>query len=163
MAWIWIWMTKIPGVAFYGNFSSYLVGGSWYNHFRSFSMGGNGNNTIYPLLSLGRSQRHFIKVYSLTLHMKSFGPKKFKFHAWIKKCYFGNFTRNWLIGWIGHALLVQQPSISAHRKLPEMVVVSASTNQLWTKITIRNYAWSFAHSDPDPDPSSVRCNQSITY
>ena len=46
------------------------------------------------------------------------------------------------IGWIGHALLVQ-PSISAHRKWPEMVV-SASTNQVWTKITIRSYAWSFA-------------------
>ena len=39
------------------------------------------------------------------------------------------------------ALLVQ-PSISAHRKWPEMVV-SASTNQVWTKITIRSYAWSF--------------------
>ena len=55
---------------------------------------------------------------------------------------FWQFLRNWLIGWIGHALLVQ-PSISAHRKWPEMVV-SASTNQVWTKITIRNYAWSFA-------------------
>ena len=46
------------------------------------------------------------------------------------------------IGWIGHALLVQ-PSISAHRKWPEMVV-SGSTNQVWTKITIISYAWSFA-------------------
>ena len=55
---------------------------------------------------------------------------------------FWQFLRNWLIGWIGHALLVQ-PSISAHRKWPEMVV-SASTNQVWTKITIRSYAWSFA-------------------
>ena len=55
-------------------------------------------------------------------------PKKFKFHAWVKKCHFGNFTRNRLIGWIGHALLVQ-PSISAHKKWPEMVV-SASTNQV---------------------------------
>jgi hypothetical protein len=45
-------------------------------------------------------------------------------------------------GWIVNALLVQ-PSISAHRKWPEMVV-SASTNQVWTKITIRGYAWSFA-------------------
>ena len=50
-AWIWIWMTKRPGVASDGNFSSYLISRSWYNHFRSFSMGGNGNNTIYPLLS----------------------------------------------------------------------------------------------------------------
>ena len=30
------------------------------------------------------------------------------------------------------------------------MVVSASTNQVWTKITIRSYAWSFGHSDPDP-------------
>ena len=62
----------------------------------------------------------------------------FKFHAWVKKCHFGNFTRNRPIGWIGHALLVQ-PSISAHRKWPEMVV-SASTNQVSTKITLRSYA-----------------------
>ena len=40
--------------------------------------------------------------------------KKFKFHAWVKKCHFGNFTRKWLNGWIGHALLVQ-PSKTAHR------------------------------------------------
>ena len=55
---------------------------------------------------------------------------------------FWQFLRNWLIGWIGHALLVQ-PSISAHRKWPEMVA-SAFTNQVWTKITIKSYAWSFA-------------------
>ena len=66
----------------------------------------------------------------------------FKFHAWIKKCHFGNFIRNRPIGWIWPALLVQ-PSISAHRKWPEMVE-SASTNQEWTKITIRSYAWSFS-------------------
>ena len=41
---------------------------------------------------------------------------------------FWQFFRNWLIGWIGHALLVQ-PSISDHRKWPEMVV-SAFTNQV---------------------------------
>ena len=40
-------------------------------------------------------------------------------------------------------------SISAHRKWLEMVV-SASTNKVWTKITVRSYAWSFGHSDPDP-------------
>ena len=45
-------------------------------------------------------------------------------------------------GWDGHALLMQ-PSISPHRKWPEMAV-SASTNQVWSKITIRSYAWSFA-------------------
>ena len=27
-------------------------------------------------------------------------------------------------------------------------------NQAWTRITIRRYAWSFGHSDPDP--SSVK-------
>ena len=36
-------------------------------------------------------------------------------------------------------------SISAHRKWPEMVV-SPSTNQVWTKITIRSYAHVFCHS-----------------
>ena len=75
----------------------------------------------------------------LGLHL---AQKKFEFLAWVKKCHFGNFTRNRPIGWIGHALLVQ-PSISVHGKWPEMVVL-ASTNQLWTKITIRSYAWSFA-------------------
>ena len=59
--------------------------------------------------------------------------QKIKFHAWVKKCHFGNFTRNRPIGWIGHALLVQ----------PSMVA-SASTNRVWTKITIKSYAWSFA-------------------
>ena len=42
----------------------------------------------------------------------------------------------------GHALLVQ-PSIFAHRKWPKMVV-SASTNQVWTKITTRSFAWAFS-------------------
>ena len=46
---------------------------------------------------------------------------------------FWKFFRNWLIGWICHALLVQ-PSICAHRKWPEMVV-SASTNQLPSEVT----------------------------
>ena len=32
------------------------------------------------------------KDYSESLQMKSFGPKKFKFHAWVKKCHFGNFS-----------------------------------------------------------------------
>ena len=57
------------------------------------------------------------------------------------------FLRNWLIGCIGHALLVE-PFISTHRKWLEMVV-SASINQVWTKITVRSYAWPFGHSDPD--------------
>ena len=45
--------------------------------------------------------------------------------------------------WLDWPALLVQPSISAHRKWPEMVV-SASTNQVWTKITVRSYAWSFA-------------------
>ena len=39
-------------------------------------------------------------------------------------------------------------SISAHRKWPEMVV-SASTNQVWTKITFGSYAYVFCHSESD--------------
>ena len=26
--------------------------------------------------------------------LKHLAPKKFKFHAWVKKCHLGNFTRN---------------------------------------------------------------------
>ena len=48
-----------------------------------------------------------------------------------------------LADWLDWPALLVQPSISAHRKWPEMVV-SASTNQVWTKITIETYAWSFA-------------------
>ena len=44
----------------------------------------------------------------------------------------------WLFRWINSII-----SVSAHRKWPEMAV-SASTNQVWSKITIRSYAWSFA-------------------
>ena len=47
----------------------------------------------------------------IELQMKTLCPPKIKFHAWVKKCHFGNFTRNRQIGWIGHALL-GQPSIS---------------------------------------------------
>ena len=42
IAWIWIWMTKRPGIASDDNFSSYMIGRSWCNHFRPFSMDGNG-------------------------------------------------------------------------------------------------------------------------
>ena len=45
--------------------------------------------------------------------------------------------------WLDWPALLVQPSISAHRKWQKMVV-SASTNQVWTKITIRTYARSFA-------------------
>ena len=71
----------------------------------------------------------------------------------------------WLFRWINSII-----SISDHRKSQEMVV-SASTNQVWTKITIRTYTWSFGHSDPDPSRvyyflkiaihSFLFCNNSI--
>ena len=28
----------------------------------------------------------------LALQIKAFGPKNFDFHAWVKKCHFGNFS-----------------------------------------------------------------------
>ena len=39
---IWFWMAIEVGVAYDGNFSSFLISRSWYNHFQLFSMGGNG-------------------------------------------------------------------------------------------------------------------------
>jgi len=50
-AWIWIWMTKRPGVTSDGNFSSCLIRRSEYVWLFPFPVGGNGNDTIYPLLS----------------------------------------------------------------------------------------------------------------
>ena len=49
--------------------------------------------------------------------------------------------------WLDWPAWLVQPSISAHRKWPEIVVL-ASTNQVWTKIIIRIYAWSFAVQNP---------------
>ena len=71
----------------------------------------------------------------IAFQMKAFGPKIFWIPCINKKVPFWQFYQK-------SALLVQ-PSISAHRKWPEMVE-SASTNQEWTKITIRSYAWSFS-------------------
>ena len=65
--------------------------------------------------------------------------------------------------WLDWPALLVQPSISAHRKWPEMVV-SASTNQVWTKITIGSYAHVFCHSESDR--SSVCndfCSEIITW
>ena len=62
------------------------------------------------------------------------------------------------IGWIGLPFLVKH-SIFAHRKWPEMVV-SASTNQVRTKITIRSFAWSFAIQN---QIQAVRCPNVCTY
>ena len=56
--------------------------------------------------------------------------------------------------WLDWPALLVQPSISAHRKWPEMVV-SASINQVWTKITIRSYALVYCHWESDR--SSVYC------
>ena len=46
--------------------------------------------------------------------------------------------------WIKMVLCI---SISNHRKWQEMVVL-ASTNQVWTRITRKSYAWSFAIQIP---------------
>ena len=56
---------------------------------------------------------------------------------------FLQFFRNWLIGWIGHALLVQ-PSKTAHR-----IFFYFNFNLFFTSETmVRSSAWSFGHSDP---------------
>ena len=63
-AWIWIWMTKGPGITSDGNFSSYLICKSWYNHFHFLPAEMEMILFIhfYPPLypPLGRSQRHFM-------------------------------------------------------------------------------------------------------
>ena len=93
----------------------------------------------------------FIKNCSLPHQIKSFGPKKKNNCMHGLKSAILAFSQNWLIGWIGLALLVQ-PSISAHRKWPEIVVL-ASTNQVWAKLP-SEASLVLCHSDPDP--SSVR-------
>ena len=82
----------------------------------------------------------FIKNYSLPCHL---APQTFWLHAWVKKCRLAISQK--LADWLDWPC----PVSSVHRKWPEMVV-SASTNQVWTKITMRSYAWSFGHSDQDP-------------
>ena len=46
--WIWISMTKRPGVSSDGNFSSYLIRKSGHGWLFLFPVGGIGNDTIYP-------------------------------------------------------------------------------------------------------------------
>ena len=75
--------------------------------------------------------------------------KKFKFHAWVKKCNFVNFCRNRLIGWIGHALLVQ-PTKTAYRIFFLFYILIFFKYETIVRIS----ASSFGHSNPDP--SSVR-------
>jgi hypothetical protein len=77
--------------------------------------------------------------------MKSVCLKKFKFHAWVKKCHFGNFTRNWLIGWIGHALLVQ-PSKTVHLYF-NLHLFFLNMKPL---SKVAPGVFSFGHSDLDP-------------
>ena len=51
----------------------------------------------------------------IALQMKSFGPKKFKFHPRVKKCHFGNFSE-----WAGMAVPCQvgpQESLTGIEKL----------------------------------------------
>ena len=94
--------------------------------------------------------------------MKSFGPKKIKFHAWVKKCHFGNFTRNRLIGWIGHALLVQ-PSKTAHRIFFSLLYLIFLYFFRYETI-VRSSAWCFGHSDPDPSSVfSMNCSSAIVF
>ena len=83
----------------------------------------------------------------LGLQMKSFGPKKFWIPCMSKKVPFWQFYQK-SANWLDWPALLVQPSISAHRKWQEMVV-SASTNQVWTKITVRSYAHVFCHSESD--------------
>jgi hypothetical protein len=62
-------------------------------------------------------------------------------HAWVKKCHFGNFTRNQLIGWIGHALLVQ-PCKTAHR-IFFLFYILIFIYFLKYETIVRSSAWSF--------------------
>ena len=70
---------------------------------------------------------------------------------------FWQFFRNRLIGWIGHALLVQ-PSKTAHRIFFLFYILIFIYFFKYETI-VRSSAWSFGHSDPDP--SSVSCNKII--
>ena len=59
---------------------------------------------------------------------------------------FWQFFRNWLIGWIGHALSVQ-PFKTAHKIF---FYVSIFINFFKYETIVRSSASSFGHSDPDP-------------
>ena len=60
---------------------------------------------------------------------------------------FWQFFRNRLIGWIGHALLVQ-PSKTAHR-IFFLFYILIFVYFFKYETIVRNSAWSFGHSDPD--------------
>ena len=70
-----------------------------------------------------------------------------KIHFYPLRVPFRQFFRNRLIGWIGHALLVQ-PSKTAHRIFFLYFYFSIFINFLKYETIVRSSAWSFGHSDP---------------
>ena len=66
--------------------------------------------------------------------MKLFGPKKFKFHAWVKKWHFDNFSE--ICQLAGLAVLVQ-PFKMAHRipiSIFFYVMNDGQTNSIFTEV-----------------------------
>ena len=59
------------------------------------------------------------------------------------------FSRNRLIGWIGHALLVQ-PSKTAHRIFFFLFYTLIFIYFIKYETIVRSSTWSFGHLDPDP-------------
>jgi hypothetical protein len=55
--------------------------------------------------------------YCLPLQMTTFGQKKY-FHAWVKKCHFGNFSEKQLDSGIGHRSIIIKKEESANSKSP---------------------------------------------
>ena len=78
----------------------------------------------------------------LALQIKAFGPKNF--HAWVKKCHFGNFSefsswKKW-IKWIFS---------NSARAISKILFILESYDFLAYLECIRSYAWSRGHSEPD--------------
>ena len=99
--------------------------------------------------------RHFMNnVYQgLFLNISNkviWPPKKFKFHARVKMCHFGIFQKssNWL-DW-------PCPVSAALQNRPQDLFSLFST-LIFIYFCKYETAWSFGHSDSDPDPSSVCC------
>ena len=59
-----------------------------------------------PKKPLGQSQTHFMNKDHYGLFLNTLNeviwPKKIKFHVWVKKYNYDNFTRNWPIGWMAY-------------------------------------------------------------
>jgi hypothetical protein len=47
--------------------------------------------------------KKIVMDYCFPLQMNTFGPKKFDFHAWVKKCHFGNFSERLIRHFLTHA------------------------------------------------------------